>query len=143
MLKFLILKAFQDTQTKTGLLNFISNFKKKPRKIFLVHGEPEGQEVLKDKILNDFNIDTEIPGFGDVFKIEAISSRKVGEVVSKNINKYLRLEILERIEILKEELTKMEVSVKKTLKNNSEDEKAEEITNKLKQLEEDIIKITT
>jgi len=128
-------------QIKSGLLNFISNFKKKPRKIFLVHGEPEGQEVLKDKILNEFNIDTEIPGFGDVFKIKAISSRKIGEVVSKNINKYLRLEILERIETLKEELAKMETNVKNTLKEESEDKKAEEITEKLKQLEQEILMI--
>lgn len=128
-------------QINFGLLNFISNFKKKPRKIFLVHGEPEGQEILKDKILNEFNIDTEIPGFGDVFKIEEISSEKIGEVVSKNINKYLRLEILERIEILKEELAKMEVSVKANLKKEYEDEKAQKITLQLKQLEQDISKI--
>lgn len=128
-------------QINFGLLNFISNFKKKPHKIFLVHGEPEGQEVLKDKILNEFNIDTVIPGFGDVFKIEEISSEKIGEVVSKNINKYLRLEILERIEILKEELAKMEISVKANLKKEYEDEKAQKITLQLKQLEQDILKV--
>lgn len=137
-----ISKAFQDMLIKSGLLNFINGFKKKPTKIFLVHGEPEGQKILQEKIINKFNIETEIPSFGDVFKIEAISSRKIGAVVSKNINKYLRLELLERMESLKEELAKTEITVRNTLKQEYEDEKVEAITEKLKQLEQDIIKLT-
>ena len=31
------------------LLNFVYSFIKKPKHIFLVHGEPEGQEILKQK----------------------------------------------------------------------------------------------
>ena len=33
------------------LMNFIYSFITKPKHIFLVHGEPEGQKILKDKIL--------------------------------------------------------------------------------------------
>ena len=59
-------------------MNFVGEFKEKPKKIFLVHGEEEAQNVLKGKIEEEFGIDTEIPSFGDVFR--------VGEIVEKEEN---------------------------------------------------------
>ena len=38
------------------LLNFIYSFINKPKHIFLIHGEQEGQEILKDKIANTYKI---------------------------------------------------------------------------------------
>ena len=37
-------------QIKNGLMNFVYSFITKPKHIFLVHGEEESQEVLRDKI---------------------------------------------------------------------------------------------
>ena len=51
------------------LLNFIYSFLKKPRTIFLVHGEPEGQIVLKQKILETTNIPVIIPEYGEQFEL--------------------------------------------------------------------------
>src|SRR5699024_5186423 len=47
------------------LLNFIYSFITKPKHIFLVHGEPDGQIILKDKILENINIPVTIPDYGE------------------------------------------------------------------------------
>ena len=60
------------------LMNFVGEFKEKPKKIFLVHGEEDAQNVLKGKIEEEYGIETEIPSFGDVFR--------VGEIVEKEEN---------------------------------------------------------
>lgn len=135
------IEGFSGHADQNGILKFVSSFSKKPTKIFLVHGEPEGQIVLAEKIRQQFGIDTEIPAFGDVFKLENIAC-KVGEVTSKNINKYLRLEILEEMRLIKEQFKDMEENVKKDLSANYEDEKVEKLKIKLQQLHDDIIKLS-
>lgn len=134
------IEGFSGHADQDGLLKFIDELKNKPMKIFLVHGEPEGQKVLKAAIQQKFNLSVEIPSFGDVFKLED-SARKVGEVVSKNVEKYIRLEIIERIETLKEQIQDMELIIKEDLSQENGDERAQDLKEKLKQLEQDIVKI--
>ena len=62
------------------LMNFVGEFKEKPKKIFLVHGEEEAQNVLKGKIEEEFGI--EIPD-EDVEKI--VTVKDVVEYISENI----------------------------------------------------------
>ena len=47
------------------LLNFIYSFFRKPKTIFLVHGEPEGQVILKQKIQGTTKIPVIIPEYGE------------------------------------------------------------------------------
>ena len=58
------------------LMNFVGEFKEKPKKIFLVHGEEEAQNVLKGKIEEEYGIDTEIPSFGDSFRVDEIVEKE-------------------------------------------------------------------
>ena len=58
------------------LMNFVGEFKEKPKKIFLVHGEEEAQNVLKGKIEEEYGIETEIPSFGDVFRVDEIVEKE-------------------------------------------------------------------
>ena len=58
------------------LMNFVGEFKQKPKKIFLVHGEEEAQHVLKGKIEEEYGIETEIPSFGDVFRVDEIVEKE-------------------------------------------------------------------
>ena len=46
------------------LLNFIYSFFEKPKTIFLVHGEPEGQIALKQKIQGTTHVPVIIPEYG-------------------------------------------------------------------------------
>lgn len=51
------------------LLDWLSALESGPEKIFLVHGEPEAAQVLKDKISENYGYAVEIPGLGDVFSV--------------------------------------------------------------------------
>ncbi len=45
------------------ILRWLGGFKRAPEKVFLVHGEPGAQEVLKDKIIEKFGWRVEIPEY--------------------------------------------------------------------------------
>ena len=52
------------------LLNFVYSFITKPKHIFLVHGELEGQKVLKEKIQQTIEIPVTIPDYGENYNLE-------------------------------------------------------------------------
>ncbi len=123
------------------LLNFVYSFLKKPNHIFLVHGEPEGQKVLKQKIEGTANIPVIIPEFGESYDLD----EKVGmvrKVNSRAKEQYLRLEVLERMNTLKEELEDMSSIVKEEyLGKYTDDAEIVKLKDKLKELEVQIVKI--
>lgn len=123
------------------LMNFIYSFIKKPQHIFLVHGEPEGQIVLKDKIEQEAKIPVTIPSLGETYDLnEEITITNTIEAPTKQ--RYLRLEIIERMKTLKEELEDMETIVKEDyLDSNVDDNEIVGLKNKLKELENQIVKI--
>ncbi len=45
------------------ILEWLSNFKKPPRKVFITHGEPEASAALKEKIENKFGWTCEVPEY--------------------------------------------------------------------------------
>ena len=123
------------------LMNFIYSYINKPKHIFLVHGEPEGQLTLKNKILEELNIPVTIPEYGETYEIKEKVSMTNRIQLTKE-RKFVRLEILERMRTLKEEIEDMEDIVKEGYL--SEDRKEEDITElaeKLKELENQIVKI--
>ena len=123
------------------LLNFIYSFITKPKHIFLVHGEPEGQKVLKDKILETVNIPVTIPDYGDKYKLDDnISIEQKLDITEKN--KYIRLEVMHRLSILKEELEDMELMIRDDLTDEDKnDEEIALINEKIKELERQIVNI--
>ena len=123
------------------LLNYVYSFINKPRHIFLVHGEKEGQVVLKEKILQNTNIPVTIPDFGDVYelndKLELIEKKEIPDKY-----KYIRLSIIGRIETLKEEIEDMESIVKDTmLTEDANDDELLKLNDKVKDLERKIVDI--
>lgn len=123
------------------LLNFVYSFINKPKHIFLVHGEPEGQIVLKQKIMEETKIPVTIPDFGDVYELnEELKLLEKIEVPDKY--KYIRLAILERVETLKEEIDDMGDIIKDTmLSEDAKDEDLAKLNEKVKELEQQIVKI--
>lgn len=63
------LEGFSGHADQRMLLNWIENFKVKPKKIFIVHGEEEPANILAKLINDKFNIETLIPNLGDSFNI--------------------------------------------------------------------------
>lgn len=123
------------------LLNFVYSFYNKPKHIFLVHGEEEGQEVLKEKIEENIQIPVTIPEFGETYTLdEKILMEKTYELPKKY--RPLRLEVVERINTLKEEIEEMAEIVKnEKLSENIKDEEIADLNNKIKELEQKIVEI--
>ena len=123
------------------LLNFVYSFIKKPKHIFLVHGEPKGQMVLKDKIVETANIPVTIPGFGEKYTLDENLK------VESNYNqpgkeRYLRLEVLDRMETLQEEIEDMKNIIKEDmLSKERNDEDVQKINEKIKEIERKIVDI--
>lgn len=51
------------------LLNWLSELKQKPQKIFLVHGENEAADTLRTKIFDTYGFDATVPLLGQVVEI--------------------------------------------------------------------------
>lgn len=123
------------------LMNFVYSFTNPPKHIFLVHGEPEGQVVLKQKLEENTEIPITIPDFGETYELGK-DIEMVGKTEDKARERYLRLEVLERMNTLKEELEDMSTIVKEEyLQKNATDADIVRIKERLKELESQIVKI--
>lgn len=125
------------------LLNFVYSFIKKPKHIFLVHGEPEGQAVLKQKIMETTNIPVTIPKFGEKYNIDDIPELKEVLAVSDKLeNKQLREDILSELDKIRQEV--QDVANGKTKKQENQEELSKEgadLTSRVEDLKEMIQKI--
>ena len=124
------------------LLNFVKAFQKKPKHIFLVHGEEESEIELKQKLLEEIDeIDVTIPEYGEEYELNDrlhVSNR----MKNRNPNRFLRLEVIDRVNTLKEELEDMELILKEDyLNEDAKEEDIEKIRERLKELEAQIVKI--
>ena len=125
------------------LLNFIYSFMKKPKHIFLVHGEYEGQKELKAKIEENVNIPVTIPDFGETYELGDVPTiLERHERIKEYDNQYLRLEVLDRIEKLQEEVADMSIILKEEkLMKETSDKDVIALREKIKELEQQIVKI--
>ena len=135
------IEGYSGHADQEGLLNFVYSFEKKPEHIFLVHGEPEGQKVLKQKIIETTNIPVTIPEFGEKYNLD--ETIKIVDRIEKNHNqKYLRLQVLDRMQTLKEELEDMETIVKEDLQaTDTNDAEINNLNERIKELEQQIVRI--
>ncbi len=125
------------------LLNFIYSFFRKPKTIFLVHGEPEGQVILKQKIQGTTKIPVIIPEYGEQYELNEEVER-LGRIkgTKQRERQYIRLEVLGRIQTLKEELEDMSTIVKEEMLNeDANDGDIEKLNDKIKELEQQIVRI--
>lgn len=63
------IKGFSGHADQNVLLDWINKFKKKPKKIFVVHGEEEPANALSTLIRHLYKIETIIPNINDSFSI--------------------------------------------------------------------------
>ena len=122
------------------LMNFIYSFRdQKPKNIFLVHGEEDAQEVLKEKIQNEINIPVIIPDFGECYELIDIP-KVVAKIAEKPLT--IRSQINKLLNKLQDELDDMKFSVKDDLKNKDlKEEDLFRIKENMKDLEKQILRI--
>lgn len=133
--------GFSGHADKDGLLQWIRNFKKRPQKIFIVHGEPEAQEVLANEINETFGIECIIPDRGASFGFSGTAVTKAGAAICENKQKFIRLSVLEQLDVLKEELEELTEILKMDLKEEKEDHEILELKTKLKNLEKVMVDV--
>ena len=122
------------------LMNFIYSFITKPKHIFLVHGEEESQNVLKQKIIEETDIDVIIPEFGETYDLA--NTVEMTNKIERKIPVTLKSEVINRLAKVKEELQDMDLSVKEDMENpDLKDEDIFRINEKIKDLEKQILRV--
>ena len=134
------LEGYSGHADQEWLMNFIYSFIEKPKHIFLVHGEEESQEVLKNKILEETNIGVTIPDLGETYELNE-EIQMTGKVYIRKTKK-IKLEIITRLNKLKDEIKDMDEYVRKDVEDVSlKDEDMFRINEKIKDLEKQIVNI--
>ena len=135
------IEAYSGHADQEWLLNFVYSFIKKPKHIFLVHGEPNAQLILKGKLVESTQIPVTIPGYAESYTLDdnLAMEKKYQEKVDKQ---YLRLQVLERMETLQEEIEDMKNIVKEDmLGQDKNDEEIKRVNDRIKELERKIVEI--
>ena len=121
-------------------MNFVYSFIKKPKHIFLVHGEPEAQEILRDKIEQEIDIPVIIPDFGETYDVK--DTIEMTHKIERKVPNTMKREILDRLEKLKSEIKDMDEYVRKDVDDdNLKDEDIFRINEKIKDLEKQILNV--
>ena len=124
------------------LLNFIYSFITKPKHIFLVHGEPDSQEVLKRKITETIEIPVTIPEYGQTYTLDETLKMEQTVQVKVEENVIAKRDILGKINTLKQELQDMENIVKEEyLTEETTDGDISLLKLRLNEIEEQIVRI--
>lgn len=123
-----------------GLLSWLKNFRKKPKGIFLVHGEESALNSLSDKIKNEFNIEPIIPSKEESFVIEA--QREVSRDFTAEVSGRFRyLPLISMLEDVKEAIGDMAELLMDEIIEGVSDRRLDEIHRKLRILQKDMVSI--
>ena len=124
------------------LLNFVYSFTTKmPEHIFLVHGEPDSQEVLKQKIEETTNIGVTIPKYGETYTLDS-TLEKCQHCVNPANKQKQRIDILSKMEALESEIEEMKHNLKENIRLSSNyDDDMVKLNNRVNDLRKQIIEI--
>lgn len=125
------LDAFSGHADKDGLLGWIDKFEKKPKNIFIVHGEYPVQQMFSDSIKQKFNINTVIPDYEESYTMD-------GKLLKLQVNsaENNRLQIMETLANLKQQVDTLTNSLKDSMKVNADIDNLSDIQKKLATLQQ-------
>ena len=63
------LNSYSSHADQEGLLDWVSDIKASPEKIFIVHGEPDASKALKEKLAEKYNWDAHLPFLNETVTI--------------------------------------------------------------------------
>ena len=134
------IEGYSGHADQDGLMNFIYSFRNKPKHIFLVHGEEDAQNVLRERIENETKIPVTIPEFGETYDVK--EQIEMINKIERKLPKTIKSEIIGRLQRLKDELTDMDQYVREDINNeNLRDEDIFRINEKIKDLEKQILNV--
>ncbi len=133
------IEGYSGHADQTWLLNFIWSFTNPPKHVFLVHGEYEGQEELKRKIEDSSECKVTIPDFGESYELgnDGPTLLEETEEIEAYKKEFKRLDIIDRIEELKESIADMEdVVMKKNIE--TDDSELMKLEDRVKEIQKQI-----
>ena len=71
------LQGFSAHADQNMLLKWLAAFETKPKKVFLVHGESDAQEILKQKITRDQGLEVYAPKLGESIDLATGESARI------------------------------------------------------------------
>ena len=136
------IEGFSGHADQTWLLNFVNSFTNPPKHIFLVHGEPEGQEELKKKIETECKLPVTIPDFGESYELDGELPTLLDMLpeVKEYEKEFARLDIIDTIESLKEDISDIESIVKEDVLN-SKDHDINQLNERIKEIQKQIMNL--
>lgn len=130
--------GFSGHADKSGLLSWIGSIAKKPRKVFIVHGEQEVMNEFAQTLNDEFGLQSIIPARGDSFVVTADSLYENASNIDAQ-KRFRRLAVVEMLETLREEFEELSEILKGDLKQEKSDVEIDEVTAKLKLVEKAIV----
>ena len=123
------------------LLNFVYSFHNPPKHIFLVHGEEEGQEVLKQKIEEIAKISVSIPNYAEQYELVGENPKVINENIARKykVTEKLKIELIDNIIKLKDDISEIETAVRTN--QITENEEIKVLSLRLEIIEEQIRKL--
>lgn len=144
------LEGFSGHADRNGLLKWIKAFTKKPKKIFIVHGESDSKAELAKTIEAEFSIDCIVPYFAQIYELDK-NKFSVNEL-SRNIQEVpdaIQVAGAEKIDNLLKDIESVKKLFNNTLyltqgslSDNVNVEKYNDINNRLIELENALMNLT-
>ena len=130
--------GFSGHADKAGLLSWIGSIERKPKKVFIVHGEQEIMYDFAQTLSSEFGLRCIVPARGDSYIVTADSVYE--NVPNAEVQKrFRRLAVVEMLETLREEFEELSEILKGDLKQERSDVEIDEVTAKLKLVEKAIV----
>lgn len=135
------IEGYSGHADQEGLMNFIYSFIKKPKHVFIIHGEEESQDVLAEKIETETGLKVSIPEFGETYELND-EQVEITNKLDRAIAPTLKDEIYTRLEKLKDELSDMNNYVKEDIDSDHVKDKDMYVINeRIKDLERQILNV--
>lgn len=140
-----MIEGFSGHADKEGLMNWIKAIKRKPRKVFLVHGEESAMNDFAEAIQSALGIETIIPSRNETYKVsqEGVfpAYGKKEAVREKEEVSFKRLEIVMLLDKLRDELDEASSIIRNDLMGETEDIEIDALKTKMLKFEQAIVDI--
>ncbi|MFO7635740.1 MAG: MBL fold metallo-hydrolase RNA specificity domain-containing protein, partial [Clostridia bacterium] len=138
-----IIDGFSGHGDMNALDAFLAGFKKKPKKVFLVHGEAEQIIPFRDRIQKKFGIDAIIPKLYEVYELTCEACRSVTPEAERTIREfsYKRLELLNYIKKIETSIHALTEKVSYDIMNQLDDEQVETIIDEYRTIDGGVMRI--
>ena len=140
-----MIEGFSGHADKDGLLNWMTAFKRKPQKVFIIHGEEPAMSEFAELINEKLGLETIIPDRGESFIVSKAgvfgTDKKKVAIQTREEYSFKQHEILAMLDKLRDELDEASSIVRNDLKTENNDIEVEELKARLLKFEKFIVDI--